>query len=74
MQLLSRKWKSLFGVNLLEKSRFRTTEDYSAILLHVLYYFINPLTANVPHHIKTTQLICIANQLTGFSMIGNNGR
>ena len=34
---------------------------------------INPLTTNVSHHIETSQLICIANQLTGFYMIGNIG-
>ena len=28
--------------------------------------YLNPSTNNVPHHIETTQLICIANQLTGF--------
>ena len=27
---------------------------------------VNPLTTNVPHHIETSQLICTANQLTGF--------
>ena len=27
-----------------------------------------------PHHIETSQLICIANQLTGFNMLGNIGR
>ena len=36
--------------------------------------FINPLTANVPHHIETSQLICNANQFTGFCMMGNIGR
>ena len=35
---------------------------------------INPATTNVPHHIKTSQLICIANQLTGFYMMMNIGR
>ena len=35
---------------------------------------VNPLTTNVPHHIETSQLICIANQLTGFYMMGNIGR
>ena len=30
------------------------------------FVFINPLTANVPHHIETSQLVCNANQLTGF--------
>ena len=29
----------------------------------------NPLTTNVPHHIETSQLICSANQLTGFYMM-----
>ena len=31
----------------------------------------NPLTANVPHHIETSQLTCNANQLTGFYMMGS---
>ena len=35
---------------------------------------LNPLTTNVPHHIETSQLICIANQITGFYMVGNIGR
>ena len=35
---------------------------------------INPLTINVPHHIETSQLICRANQLTGFYMMENIGR
>ena len=34
----------------------------------------NPLTTNVPHYIETSQLVSIANQLTGFYMIGNIGR
>ena len=32
---------------------------------------LNSLKANVPHHTETSQLICSANQLTGFYMIGN---
>ena len=35
---------------------------------------LNLLTTNVPHHIETSQLICNANQLTGFYMMGNIGR
>ena len=35
---------------------------------------VNPLTTNVPHHIETSQLICIVNQVTGFYMMGNIGR
>ena len=34
----------------------------------------NLLTTNVPHHIEASQLICSANQLTGFHMMGNTGR
>ena len=34
----------------------------------------NPLPTNVPHHIETSQLICNANQLTSFYMMGNIGR
>ena len=33
----------------------------------------NPLTTSVPHHIETRRLICSANQLTGFYMMGNIG-
>ena len=35
--------------------------------------FLNLSTTNVADHLETTQLICNANQLTGFYMIGNNG-
>ena len=34
---------------------------------------VNPLTTSVPHHIETSQLICRANQLTAFYMIGDSG-
>ena len=34
----------------------------------------NPLTTNVPYHIETSDLICSANQLTGFYMMGNTSR
>ena len=36
-------------------------------------YFINVLTSNVPHHTETSQLILIANELTGLYMMGNIG-
>ena len=36
--------------------------------------FLNLLTTNISHHIETSQLICIANQLTGFCMMGSIGR
>ena len=35
--------------------------------------FFNPLTTNVLDDIEISQLICSANQLTGFYMIGNIG-
>ena len=35
---------------------------------------LNLLITNVPWHKETTQLLCSADQLTGFYMIGNNGR
>ena len=35
---------------------------------------INPLTTSVFHYVETSQLICSANQLTGFQMLGNTGR
>ena len=34
----------------------------------------NPLTTSVLHHTETIQLICNANQLTGFYMMGNIDR
>ena len=35
---------------------------------------INPLITNVLHHIEISQLICIANQLSVFYIMGNTGR
>ena len=35
---------------------------------------INPLTTSVPHHTETSELICMANQFTGFYMMRNIGR
>ena len=48
----------------------------------VIFYFayltkeriFNPLTTNIPHYIEASQLICNANQLTGFYMMGSIGR
>ena len=34
---------------------------------------INPFTTNALYHIETSQLICNANQLTGFHTKGNIG-
>ena len=49
------------------------TEVLALIFISMKYSF-NPLTTNVPHHIETSQLICHANEVTGFYMIGNIGR
>ena len=54
-------------------------KKYPAIKLNLSFYFlywkvINPFTANAPYHIETNQLICIANQLIGFYVMGNVGR
>ena len=37
-------------------------------------YSVNRLMTNVPHHLETSKLICIANELTGFYMMGKLGR
>ena len=34
---------------------------------------LNPVTMSVPHHIETSQLICRANQLARFYIMGNIG-
>ena len=44
------------------------------IMIHSFPLIFNPLITNVPQHIETSQLICTANQLTGFYMKGNNDR
>ena len=44
----------------------RTNEDYG-------HFPFNLLTTNVPHYVETSQLICNANQLTGFYLMGNIG-
>ena len=54
---------------------YKNISESSKYELQLTYQnFINPLTTNVPHRIETSQLICIANQLTGFYMMGNIGR
>ena len=50
------------------------TEGFIKKLQNAKLLKINPLTTNVPHHIETSQLICSANQLTGFYMMENIGR
>ena len=48
--------------------------ELKLIMIHSFPLIFNPLTTNVPHHIETSQLICIANQLNGFYMKGNTDR
>ena len=55
----------LVSILLIKRTEFLRTEEVKQI---------NPLTTSVPHHTDTCQLICIANQLNGFYMIGNIGR
>ena len=43
------------------------------ILQFIINVELNPLTANVPHHVETSQVICNASQLTGFYVMGNSG-
>ena len=40
---------------------------------HRYIVMLNPLRTIVPHHVETSQLVCIANQLTGFYMMRNVG-
>ena len=50
------------------------SRNASLIIIIILLSYcksFNPLMTNVPHHIETSQLTCIANQLTGFYMIEN---
>ena len=39
--------------------------------MHLRQPGFSPLMINVPHCIETSQLICNANQLTGFYMMGS---
>ena len=54
--------------------RIRRLLKYVAVEKFCGTYFFNLLTTNVPPHIDISQLICIADQLTGFYMMGNIGR
>ena len=54
----------------LARNEFKVTFGIMVMVNH----FLNPITTSVPHHIETSQLICNANRLTGFFMMGNIGR
>ena len=64
-----RIWSHLLKKSLIENFIFCTVR---VIFRHPELF--KPLTTNVLHHIETSQLICIANQLTGFIWWGNRGR
>ena len=58
---------------------FWVKEVIITIVIHGSWLHINPLTTDIPHHIETSQLICIANQVTSFlydgehwSLMGSN--
>ena len=52
-----------------------TEKSSSYFFLFVSFIIVfNSSSTNFPHHIETSQLICIADQLTGLSMRGNIGR
>ena len=72
--------RHLKGVIIKLEKRLKLSFVWRKIFLSYLDYFLkllrmpfNLLTTNVSHHIETSQLICIANQLTGFYMMGNIG-
>ena len=60
-----------------EKQEVRAVQSFQSLTLTVtfiinsLLVLFNLLTTNVSHHIETSQLVCIANQFTGFYMIVN---
>ena len=50
--------------------QFLAIESPLKMMKNAFYFMLT----NVPHHIEPNQLIYIANQLTGFYMMGNIGR
>ena len=61
----------LFVTVLLERKDFIVIQK---VLLPVIFLGFNPLTTYVLHYTETNQLICYANQLAGFYLMGNIGR
>ena len=52
---------------------YSVSDNFGTLYIQELK-FVKPLTTNVLHHIETIQLVCNANQLTGFYMTENFGR
>ena len=46
-------------------------KEIAVSFLFKLFYHFNQLVTNASHHTETSQLICDANELTGFYMMGN---
>ena len=46
-------------------------KEIAVSFLFKLFYHVNQLVTNASHHTETSQLICDANELTGFYMMGN---
>ena len=63
----------LYEIILFKKTQKKQCKQYFSDFLRI-FQFLNPLTINGPHHIKTSQLICIGNQLTGFDTMENIGK
>ena len=57
----------IYGIFIIEMESLNHIHQFVRIIF-------NPLTTNGPHNIETSQLICNANQLTGFYMMVNIGR
>ena len=50
------------------------SELFNPLMTNERFYgLFNPSMTNVPRHIETSQLICIANQLTGLYILMNIG-
>ena len=47
---------------------------FSMLSPKIVIRMIKPLITNVPHRIETSQVICSANQLTGFYVTGKIDR
>ena len=46
-------------------------KEIAVSFLFKLFYHVKQLVTNASHHIETSQLICDANELTGFYMMRN---
>ena len=53
---------------------FSIRKVYRSSRSRMFFKIHDQLTTNLLNHIETTHMICIANQLTGFYMMGNTGR